>query len=61
MTIKEIRALSGLSQSKFAEQYNISINTLQAWEAGRRTPPEHTRTMLERLVTEDTRNTNTNK
>ncbi len=61
MTIKELRAATGLSQSKFAEQYNISIKTLQAWEAGRRTPPEHTRTMLERLVTEDTRNVNTNK
>lgn len=61
MTVKEIRALSGLSQSKFAEQYNISINTLQAWEGGRRTPPEHTRVMLERIVKEDARTANTNK
>lgn len=61
MTVKEIRALSGLSQSKFAKQYNISINTLQAWEGGRRTPPEHTLAMLERIVKEDARTVNTNK
>lgn len=61
MTIKEIRAVTGLSQSKFAEQYKLSINTLQAWEAGRRTPPEHTRAMLERIVKEDAQTVNTNK
>ena len=58
MTIKEIRALTGLSQAKFAKKYNISVRTLQGWEAGR-TPPEHTITMLERLVKEDLEKNNT--
>ena len=61
MDIKEIRAASGLSQSKFAEKYSISVNTLQAWERGSRKPPEHTRAMLERIVKEDTQTVNANK
>lgn len=55
MTVKEIRALTGLSQSKFATKYNISVRTLQSWEIGRTTPPPYVITMLERLVTEDRR------
>ena len=54
MNIKEIRALTGLSQSKFAEKYSISVRTLQGWESGRFNPPAHTIAMLERLVKEDT-------
>ena len=53
MTIKEIRTLTGLSQSKFAAKYKINVRTLQDWELGRSTPPEHTLFMLERLVKED--------
>lgn len=33
MEIKEIRALAGLSQGKFAEKYNIPKRTIQCWEA----------------------------
>ena len=32
--IKELRKITGLSQSKFAEKYGISVRTLQQWEQG---------------------------
>ena len=53
MTIKELRGLTGLTQVKFAEKYNISARTLQGWEAGRFKPPGYLLDMLERLVKED--------
>ena len=53
MSIKEIRALTGLSQAKFAEKYGIPKRTLEEWEAGRMTPPQYTVDLLERVVKED--------
>lgn len=53
MTIKEIRALTGLSQSKFAEKYDLPVKTLQNWEIGRREPPAYLLKLLERVVKED--------
>lgn len=41
MTIKEIRASTGLSQSKFCEVLNIPLRTLQKWEIGERSCPEY--------------------
>lgn len=41
MTIKEIRASTGLSQSKFAAALNIPLRTLQKWETGERSCPEY--------------------
>lgn len=41
MTIKEIRASTGLSQSKFAAALNIPVRTLQQWEIGARSCPEY--------------------
>ena len=35
--VKEIRAKTGLSQRKFAEKYDISIKSLEAWESGSKT------------------------
>ena len=32
--IKQLRQRTGLSQSKFAQKYNISVRTLQQWEQG---------------------------
>ena len=33
MTFKDIRKMSGLSMARFAEEYNININTIKSWEA----------------------------
>lgn len=43
--VKEIRALSGKSQQEFADMFGLSKYTLQDWEHGRRTPPDHLKDM----------------
>lgn len=53
MTIKEIRALTGLSQVKFCKKYHIPLNTLARWEQGRREPPDYLVQLLEFKVVED--------
>jgi DNA-binding transcriptional regulator YiaG len=53
MTITEIRAISGLNKTKFAELYNIPYRTLQDWEAGKRNPPAYVLPLLERVVKMD--------
>ena len=52
MTIKELRKLTGLSQSKFAEKYHLNKYSLQEWEQGRRKTPEFLLYLLERIITE---------
>lgn len=32
MTIKELRKQTGLSQSKFAQKFNIPVRSIQKWE-----------------------------
>ena len=41
LTIREIRASTGLSQAKFCEVLDIPLKTLQHWEAGRRSCPDY--------------------
>ncbi len=53
MTIKEIRALTGLSQVKFCEKYHIPLNTFARWEQGKREPPDYMMELLEFKVRED--------
>lgn len=53
MTIKELRALTGLSQKTFSDKYGIPKRTVEDWEAERRTPPEYVILLLERAVKED--------
>lgn len=47
MTIKEIRALTSLSQVKFCEKYHIPLNTFARWEQGKREPPDYVIEWLE--------------
>ncbi len=51
-TIKELRAITGLSQRQFAEKYHINYRNIQNWEQGTRSVPEYVVYMLERLITE---------
>lgn len=53
MTIKAIRALTGLSQVKFCEKYHIPLNTFARWEQGKREPPDYLAKLLEFKVRED--------
>ncbi len=61
MTIKEIRELTGLSQAKFGEKYNIPKRTIENWESGNRKPPEYLPDLLERVVRADYINDDTLK
>jgi putative transcriptional regulator len=36
--VKEIRAITGLSQAKFAQLLHVDVGTLRNWEQGRREP-----------------------
>ena len=47
MTIKELRALTGLSQVKFSQKYGIPRRTIEDWEAGRHDPPAYVEDLLE--------------
>ena len=50
MTINEMRAKTGMSQSQFAACFGIPLNTLQHWEQGLRKPPSYTLEMIERIL-----------
>ena len=52
MNIKDIRSLTGLSQSKFADRYGIPVRTLQGWEAGKKVPG-YVLSLLESAVRQD--------
>lgn len=46
ITVKELRARTGLSQAAFCARYLIPRRTLEDWEAGRRDPPPYVRQLL---------------
>lgn len=39
MTVKELRAKTGLTQTKFGELFHIPLRTIQNWENEKRRPP----------------------
>lgn len=47
MKIKELRSLTGLSQAKFAEKYEIPKRTIEDWERDLHLPPEYVLKLLE--------------
>lgn len=53
MNCKEIRALTGLSQQKFADKYRIPKRTIENWESEKTIPAEYVMELLERAVKED--------
>ena len=50
MKIKELRNITGLSQSKFAAIFSIPVRTLQQWEQEERKPPEYVIKMIEQIM-----------
>ena len=52
--VKEIRALTGLSQPKFSKILHVDVGTLRNWEQGRREPSGPTRALL-RAIKNDPR------
>ena len=51
VTIKEIRAASGLTQKAFAEALGIPKRTIEDWEGNRRQPPEYLVKLIEFYIT----------
>lgn len=47
---KELRAKTGLTQTKFGELFHIPLRTIQNWESGTRKPPEWAVYLLEIAV-----------
>ena len=52
--VKEIRALTGLSQPKFSKILHVDFGTLRNWEQGRREPSGPARALL-RAIKNDPR------
>lgn len=46
LTIRDIRANTGLSQAAFAQRFCIPRRTVEDWEAGRRSCPDYVRLLL---------------
>lgn len=53
MTIKEIRAMAGLSQKAFSEKYNIPKRSIENWETEKSKCPEYVVELLEFRVKAD--------
>ena len=50
MNIKQLRAITELTQKDFATKFNIPLRTLQTWEAGHRVPPPYVIAMINRII-----------
>lgn len=46
MDIKDMRKQTNMTQKQFAEHFDISIRTLQSWEAQYRQPPDYVPGMM---------------
>lgn len=49
-SINELRKMTGLSQSKFANLFNIPVSNLQHWEQGVSSPPGYVNLLIERVI-----------
>lgn len=47
--VREVRAITGLSQAKFASLIDVNVGTLRNWEQGLRTPTGPARALLKAL------------
>jgi DNA-binding transcriptional regulator YiaG len=47
MTIKNLRALTKMTQKQFAEYLNIPFRTIQDWEYEKRIPPSYVVELIE--------------
>ena len=52
--VKEVRAITGLSQAKFARIIDVQVGTLRNWEQGRREPTGPAKALL-RAIKNDPR------
>lgn len=50
MGVRELRLQTGLSQSKFANMFDVPIATLKDWEQERRNPPAYVVNMMRTIL-----------
>lgn len=50
MGVRELRLQTGLSQSKFANMFDVPIATLKDWEQERRNPPAYVVNMMQTIL-----------
>jgi putative transcriptional regulator len=50
--VKEIRAMTGLSQPRFARLLHVDVGTLRNWEQGRREPTGPAKALLRAIKTD---------
>jgi putative transcriptional regulator len=50
--VKEIRAMTGLSQPRFAQLLHVDVGTLRNWEQGRREPTGPAKALLRAIKTD---------
>lgn len=49
-----VRSFSGMTQARFAQEYNVPLRTIENWDSGVRTPPSYVLELL--LLAELSRN-----
>ena len=47
MTVKELRAATGMTQKEFAEYFGISKRAIESWEGGKRECPKYLLLLME--------------
>lgn len=52
--VKEVRAITKLSQAKFAAVLQVDVGTLRNWEQGRRTPTGPAKALLRAIQADPT-------
>lgn len=52
MTIKELRNKTGKTQVELAIVFDVSVNTIRAWEIGVTSPSEENQKKIDEFVTE---------
>ena len=50
MEVKNLRLQTGLSQSKFAQMFDVPVSTLKDWEQERRNPPVYVINMMRTIL-----------
>lgn len=53
LNIRDLRSKLGITQSEFAQRYNIPFRTVQNWETGLRKPPIYIIELLNNRIEED--------
>lgn len=55
-SVKQIATDAGLTQRKLADRFCIPVRTIEDWCAGKRTPPDYVRMMMQELLGQLDRN-----